>query len=225
MRVVQKLPSARSLAPIGRWAPAVAVGFVIAICSSARSQTGGEAVYAVTYLDVAASSLGRGVDLLKQYRESSRHEAANLEFIVLQETGRPNRFAIVEGWKDQSAFDAHQKARSTAQFEEALKAIRNSPPNQHVLHAFATGSARAERPSGALYMVEHIDFLPMFANLAQPAEGWEVIGGSSLELKVAGPSMLGIGCPGRHALPLTPPQKAPRVTRAPIPRERVRSRS
>jgi integrase/recombinase XerD len=32
----------------------------------------------------------------------------------------------------------------------------------------------------------------------------EVIGGSSLELKVAGPSMLGIGCPGRHALPLTP---------------------
>src|SRR6516162_1102343 len=54
-------------------------------------------------------------------------------------------------------------------------------------------------------------------------EGWEVIGGSSLELKVAGPSMLGIGCPGRHALPLTPPQKAPTVTRPPIPRERVRS--
>src|SRR3954467_7961525 len=35
-------------------------------------------------------------------------------------------------------------------------------------------------------------------------EGWEVIGGSSLELKVAGPSMLGIGCPDRHALLLMP---------------------
>jgi quinol monooxygenase YgiN len=169
MRAAQKLSSARLFAPIGRWMPTVAVGLVIAIGSSALSQTGGEAVYAVTYLDVAASSVGRGVDLLKQYRESSRHEAANVEFIVLQETGRPNRFAIVEGWKDQSAFDAHQKAMSTAEFEEALKAIRNSPPNQHVLHAFATDSARAERPSGALYMVEHIDFLPMFANLAQPA--------------------------------------------------------
>src|SRR5438477_3978665 len=32
-------------------------------------------------------------------------------------------------------------------------------------------------------------------------EGWEVIGGSSPELKVAGPSMLGIGCPDRHAVP------------------------
>src|SRR3954463_5862022 len=35
-------------------------------------------------------------------------------------------------------------------------------------------------------------------------EGSEVIGGSSLELKVAGPSMLGIGCPDRHALLLMP---------------------
>ena len=169
MHVVQKLSSARSFAPIGAWAPAVAVGLVIAIGSSALSQTGSEPVYAVTYLDVGANSLGRGVDLLKQYRESSRREAANVEFTVLQETDRPNRFAIVEGWKDQSAFDAHQNAASTAQFEETLKAIRNSPPNQHVLQAFATGSARAERPGGALYMVEHIDFLPMFANLAQPA--------------------------------------------------------
>ena len=169
MRIVQKLSSARLFAPIGAWAPVVAVGLAIAIGSPALGQTVSEPVYAATYLDVGASSLGRGVDLLKQYRESGRHEAANVEFTVLQETDRPNRFAIVEGWKDQSAFDAHQKAASTAQFEEALKAIRNSPPNQHVLHTFAAGSARAERPSGALYMVEHIDFLPMFANLAQPA--------------------------------------------------------
>src|SRR6516165_5639995 len=32
-------------------------------------------------------------------------------------------------------------------------------------------------------------------------KGPEVIGGSFLELKVAGPSMLVIGCPDRHALP------------------------
>ena len=169
MRAVQQVSSARSFAPIGAWASAMAIGLGIAVSSPAQSQTVSEPVYAVTYLDVGANSLGRGVDLLKQYRESSRREAANVEFTVLQETDRPNRFAIVEGWKDQSAFDAHQNAASTAQFEETLKAIRNSPPNQHVLQAFATGSARAERPSDALYMVEHIDFLPMFANLAQPA--------------------------------------------------------
>src|SRR6516164_332250 len=127
MRIVQELSSARSFVPIGAWAPVVAVGLAIAMSSSAQNQTVSDPVYVVTYLDVGANSLGQGVDLLKQYRESSRHEAENVEFTVLQETDRPNRFAIVEGWKDQSAFDAHQKAVSTAEFEEALKAIRNSP--------------------------------------------------------------------------------------------------
>jgi hypothetical protein len=57
-------------------------------------------------------------------------------------------------------------------------------------------------------------------------EGWEVIGGSSLELKVAGPSMLGIGCPDRHALLFTRSPSLPRMHRPRcrlLPRERVRS--
>src|SRR5947199_3895573 len=36
------------------------------------------------------------------------------------------------------------------------------------------------------------------SGLAGRCTGWEVIRGSSLELKVAGPSMLGTGCPDRH---------------------------
>src|SRR2546430_6475852 len=51
-------------------------------------------------------------------------------------------------------------------------------------------------------------------------EEWEIIGGSSLELKVAGPSMLGIGCPDRHAflfIRSLPPPKTHRPRRAPPP--------
>src|SRR5712692_1875165 len=47
----------------------------------------------------------------------------------------------------------------------------------------------------------------------------EVIGGVLFELKVAGPSMLGIGCPDRHPLPLThsppPPKMHPPRRRPP----------
>ena len=51
----------------------------------------------------------------------------------------------------------------------------------------------------------------------------EVIG-LSPELKVAGPSMLGIGCPYRHALPhITPDENTLTMNCAPLPRERVRS--
>src|SRR5260370_25552472 len=48
-------------------------------------------------------------------------------------------------------------------------------------------------------------------------EGAGVMGGFLFELKVAGPSMLGIGCPDRHPLPLihTPPSpKTHRLRRA-----------
>jgi hypothetical protein len=53
------------------------------------------------------------------------------------------------------------------------------------------------------------------SGLTGRSEEWEIIAGSSLKPKVAGPSMLGIGCPGSHALLLTPPKNAQTVTRAP----------
>src|SRR3954452_4381946 len=48
----------------------------------------------------------------------------------------------------------------------------------------------------------------------------EVIAGPSLELKVAGPSMLGIGCPDRHLLRFMGSKEQRRSS---FPRERVRS--
>src|SRR6266481_5786431 len=41
----------------------------------------------------------------------------------------------------------------------------------------------------------------------------EVIGGVLFELKVAGPSMLGIGCPDRHPLPLIHSPPSPKTHR------------
>ena len=108
----------------------------------AQAQAGAEAVYAVTYLDVGTGSVPQGVDLLKKYRDLSGHEAGNLEFTALQETSRPNRFAIVEGWVNQAAFEAHDKGRTKADFLDALKPIRNSPPDRHMLQSFASAPAR-----------------------------------------------------------------------------------
>ena len=118
MTLILKLPSARSFIGFGRCAVArslvaAAIAITAAIASPAQAQTGAEAAYAVTYLDVGTGSVPQGVELLKKYRDLSGHEAGNLEFTALQETSRPNRLAIVEGWKDQAAFDAHAKAASS----------------------------------------------------------------------------------------------------------------
>src|SRR5262249_20370938 len=119
MRLTMNLPLARSRTPSGR---SVVVGSLmiaaaIALVPSSRAQTSADAVYAVTYLDVGTTAVTQGVDLIKKYRDLSRREAANLEFTVLQEASRPNRFVIMEGWKDQATFETHDKGTAKAEFE------------------------------------------------------------------------------------------------------------
>ena len=172
MRLIRKLLSGRSCSLFGQWAvvPSLVIAAAIAVVPAARAQTSADGVYAVTYLDVGTTAVAQGAELIKKFRDASRREAANLEFTVLQETSRPNRFVIMEGWKEQAAFEAHDKGAAMTEFQGALTAIRNSPPDRHMLQPFANAPARA-LPPGALYMVEHVDFLggdPAIAIAAAP---------------------------------------------------------
>jgi quinol monooxygenase YgiN len=166
MRYIQISPAslfARSLVP------AICV-IALAAASPAMAQSPDGAVYAATYIDVDANWTLQGSGLLKQFRDTSRKEPGNLEFTVLQETDRPNRFIIMEGWKDQAAFAAHDKSADTSRFNFILEAIRNAPPDRHMLNAYATAAAKAAG-SGNVYMVEHVDFMggdPAFGLAAQP---------------------------------------------------------
>ena len=118
---------------LGRWAPVLgSLLIAMAAASGAQAQTKGGAVYDVTYLDVAASSVPQGITLLRKYRASSGHEPGNLEFTVLQETTRPNRFVIFEGWKNQAAFDAHVAAAHTRQFRDAVQQGVGSPYDERL---------------------------------------------------------------------------------------------
>jgi quinol monooxygenase YgiN len=161
MRFIPKSPIAPVRAPRGRGAMAAGLwlGIGLALAAPAQAQTA-DAVHVVTYLDVSTDWVVQGAGLIKQYRDVSAKQAGNLEFTALQEVNRPNRFVLVEGWKDQAAFDAHQKSADTALFNFTLEAIRNSPPNQHVLQNFANAPAGAVPASGAIRMVEHVDFSP-----------------------------------------------------------------
>ena len=146
------------------------IAAVIFAGAPTRAQSPSDAVYAVTHVDISSDWVLQGAGLLKDYRDKSRKEADNLAFTVVQEVSRPNRFAIVEGWKNQAAFDAHAKGPNASQFNFILEAIRNAPPHRLMLNPFATAAARAA-PAGAIVMLEHIDFMggdPAIAAAAEP---------------------------------------------------------
>jgi quinol monooxygenase YgiN len=113
----------------------------------------------VTYLDVQPDSTTEAIVLLGNYREASR-VVENFETSVVQETCRPNRFAIVEIWKDESLFQAHENTAHVAEFRSRLQAIHNSPYDQRVHHDFAVASVTEQPASESLWVITHVDVPP-----------------------------------------------------------------
>ena len=131
---------------------------IAATAAMAHAQDSG--VYVVTYVDVMPSSVVSGATLLRQYRDASRKEDGSVRVAVLQEVSRPNRFAVVEVWKDKAARDAHVAAPSSAQFHDKLKAVQNAPYDERINNGLYVGSAQGQPTKDAIYVLTHVDVVP-----------------------------------------------------------------
>ena len=67
----------------------------------AEAAEAGGAVYAVTYFEAAPADVSKVATEVKEYVAASRKEAGNLAFAAFEEIGRPSRFAILAGWREQ----------------------------------------------------------------------------------------------------------------------------
>jgi len=65
--------------------------------------------------------------MLRRLAETSRQEAGNLRFDVMQHMMRANHFTVVETWRDQRAFDAHVAAAHTRQYRDEVQPMTGSP--------------------------------------------------------------------------------------------------
>src|SRR3989442_5730252 len=127
-------------------------------------QASSAAFYVATYIDVQVNSTNEGMAIIKQYRDATRAEKGNSGTDFVQETGRPSRFVIVEFWKDQVSFEAHEKAAHTAQFRSKLKAIHNSPYDQRIHQGLAVDSRPLATGRGTVSVVTHVDVPPQSKN-------------------------------------------------------------
>ena len=125
--------------------------------SAAGAQTSNPAIYGVTTVDVAPSATSRAIALLKQYRDATRKQPGNQEVDLLQQVGWPNRFLIYEGWKDQSSYDANDKAAHTVEFCEKLKSIFSAPCDPYDYFVVSVGPSRVASADHPIYMMLHLD--------------------------------------------------------------------
>ena len=120
------------------------------------------AFYAVSYVEVNASSRSAAVAAFKQYRGANQHLAGAAGFVRLdtfEQIGRPGHFALIETWRDQKAFDARDQAIQT-QLLDALKGIRISGYDQRPYKTLTVGPAPPPSGSRAIVVVSHVDVTP-----------------------------------------------------------------
>ncbi len=138
----------------------LAIGAVVAAALVPAAHAQSSAAYLATYVEVMPNAVSAGAALLKQYRDLSFKEDGNLRVDVLAEIERPNRFVIVEAWRDKAALDAHAQTASTLQFRDKLKAIADAPYDERINNGLYIGQGKNESQSGAIYVVTHVDVVP-----------------------------------------------------------------
>ncbi len=153
---------------LGRCVLPVLALLMIMFEPAAPAQTSDAVFYVATYVDVQPSSKNQGIALMYEYREaSSTKSSGNSGIDIVQETGRPNRSVIMEVWKDQSSFEAHEQAEYTARFRARLKAIHNSPYDQRVHHGLAIDPRPPAAGPDIVFVLTHVDVPPQAKDEAE----------------------------------------------------------
>jgi quinol monooxygenase YgiN len=130
---------------------------VLASASRVSAQDVDARRYAVTYVEVLPAATARASEAFRSYRDQSRREDGFVALELGEQIGRPGHFAIVETWRDQAAFDAHQKAASFTQLTSSLQEIRTSGYDQRPYKTLAVAAPRGAAARSAVTIVSHVD--------------------------------------------------------------------
>jgi quinol monooxygenase YgiN len=124
----------------------------------------------VSYVDISSTKVDAAKALLTGYGGTCAREAGNKGAKVLQEIGRPDRFAVVEVWSDKEAIDRHTAAASTREFRETLMSLQVAPLDDRIGTALASGNLPSESPMERVYVLTHVDIAP-----ERSAEGLQIL--------------------------------------------------
>src|SRR5262249_4685976 len=134
---------------------------LMSIVSMQTANGQNNAVYVVSYVDVAPAARGTTANLLRQLANGSRKDEGNTSFDILQRTAPSNQFAIVAVWKDQKAYDAHVAAAHTREFRDKIKPyLISAIDDQDHTGMESEGTPAENSGRGGIVVVTHVDVPP-----------------------------------------------------------------
>ena len=113
--------------------------------------------YAVTYVEITPAGVAQATKAFHTYREASGRETGFVALEAFEQLGRSGHLAVVETWRDQAAFDAHQAASSYTTFKDALQPIRVSGYDQRPYKTLTVAPSKGAVGRNAVVVVSHVD--------------------------------------------------------------------
>jgi quinol monooxygenase YgiN len=140
-------------------------------------------IYVVTYVEVMPTAIAEALTILRRYRDAVRREDGHRRGEVIQRVGQPHQFAILEAWRDLTAFAAHGQGTNSADMLAKVAALRNAPSDERVHTALSVGPVEPAPTAGAVHVVTHVDVIPPrkddgMAALEQLADASRLAGGN-----------------------------------------------
>jgi quinol monooxygenase YgiN len=117
------------------FAAALILAPFFAAYSGAHAQSQEQMVTVIDHVDIIPSSYKAGAEetaakLLREQTSASLHDAGVVSYAVYQQNG------IVETWRDQKAYEAHQGAAHTIKFRDAIQPLLGGPFDSRAHHPF-----------------------------------------------------------------------------------------
>jgi len=106
-----------------------------------QAEAADEKRYAVAYVEVQSTAVNALRSAFDRYRTHSKTEDGFDNLELLQQSGNPGLFVIIERWRDQASIDAHATGAVTKRFRDALTAIRVSGYDERPYKDFAIGAS------------------------------------------------------------------------------------
>jgi len=114
--------------------------------------------YSVSYIEVNPQSRSMALTALRQYRDVSHKYSDHIRTEIFEQAERTGRFAIIETWKTQAAFDANGDVRK--QLTDAIQPIRLSDWDTRPYKTLNVVANPAEAGDGAVVVITHVDVSP-----------------------------------------------------------------
>ena len=121
--------------------------------------------YVVTYFETVPAYTGQVRNLMRDLARASRKEPGHIRMELLQRTGQPDQFVILEAWQDKDAHAAHAAAAHTKQFRDKLAPLLRGPYDERPHTPLSVGPTKVslgggDARSSAIYAVTHVDIVP-----------------------------------------------------------------